>query len=206
VPRDFVPPQLRADQVPSLFDRVRLTPEPPVASFPRSWEERRTELARSHAGRLYSPGPPGAQDSLGPAGAPVAPVIDLSVPRPAPVTARGRGRRLRILATLAALGAVLTGGAGYAAARGLGLTGPAPHTAAAATPATPSAAPITPHEAPSVPDRVDAAPAPAARKISPAATRRTGHPYHGHGHGHGHRADRAARPATRPGGVRTARR
>jgi hypothetical protein len=48
-------------------------------------------------------------------------VIDLSVPRAAPVTHRGRNRRRRGIVAVAALGAVLAGGTGYAALRGLGI-------------------------------------------------------------------------------------
>jgi hypothetical protein len=48
-------------------------------------------------------------------------LIDLAVPRGAPVTHRGQSRRRRTVVVVAALGAVLAGGTGYAGLRALGL-------------------------------------------------------------------------------------
>jgi hypothetical protein len=79
-------------------------------------------------------------------------VIDLSVPRPAPVTHRGRNRRRRTVVAVAALGAVLAGGTGYAALRGLGLDGGTTHKDAQLPLVTlqPTTDPALPDDSPSI--------------------------------------------------------
>jgi hypothetical protein len=104
-------------------------------------------------------------------------VIDLSVPRAAPVTHRGRNRRRRGVVLVAALGAVLAGGTGYAALRGLGIGEGTTHKNAEVPLVTlaPTTDPTLPDDSPSIgiPDSASASAqksASASASVSPSAT------------------------------------
>jgi hypothetical protein len=78
-------------------------------------------------------------------------VIDLSAPRGLPVTHRGRNRRRRGIVVAAALGAVLAGGTGYAALRGLGLDGSTQKNAEVPlVTIAPTTGPAVPDDSPSI--------------------------------------------------------